>query len=119
MLDVDSLTDAKAALKRREGVPLGWIGCWPSTSTTSAEQAVSAWAIERGFDGVVWTASPPKWNDTNGDAPTVAEAIAWLIALGDRQAPAREYIEKAPAAVRTPYREAFERELGWMPHDLA
>jgi len=46
-----------------------------------------------------------------------AEVIAFLRALdGTNRAPAERYVRQAPTQIDTLYRQAIERELGWLRH---
>lgn len=111
-----SMVEAVDMLREREGFRTNkWIGHWPSADNSVVPSSIEQWANNLGLDGVVWTAAPPKWNDTNGLAPRLEEALEWLRSLGNDAHNAREYVERAPVAVRTPFREAFEREFGWVP----
>jgi hypothetical protein len=79
--------------------------------------AIATWAAARGIEAVVWTALQPKFNKVPGQVPESADAaIAYLRQLDAKsQARAREYVERAPAQVKTAFRRAFEQELGWAP----
>ncbi|MBB5708433.1 hypothetical protein [Sphingopyxis panaciterrulae] len=115
-LRATSLPEAMEMLRIREGFRTNkWIGHWPSSDVHQVSSTIEEWAKDRNLNGVVWTAAPPKWNDSNGSAPSLEEAIAWLQSLGDDAKDAKEYVERAPEAVRTPFRDAFEMELGWIP----
>lgn len=109
---------AQEALAGREGCVLSAIGLWPGKSPEHGPgaEAIAAWATARGFDAVVWTALAPKFSNVQGQAPESAEAaLVYLRKLDLKsQAAAREYVLRAPAQVRTPFRQAFEQELGWL-----
>jgi hypothetical protein len=117
-LDYATAEVAKAALAGREGSAFHTIGCWPNAtpkySVGTAE--VTAWAKAKGLDAVVWTALQPKFRDTVGCAPESADvAIEYLRQLSPRAAvAAREYVERTPTQVQTPFRRAFEEQLGWV-----
>lgn len=109
---------AQEALAGREGCTLPGVGLWPGEAPVHAVGAerIARWAEERGLRAVVWTALRPKFNGTDGDAPASGEAsVAYLRTLEARaQARAREYVERTPTQVRTPFRLTFEQELGWL-----
>lgn len=118
-LDCKGKSEAIEALRKREGTRerhIGWrFGSSQSTSTEFGEQhriSISQWCFEKGLDGVVWTALPPKFGKDeakNGIAPTQQEAIDYLHRLeGSHRDLAFEYIREAPQQIRTPYRAAFE-----------
>lgn len=116
-LDYATPEVARTALAGREGSGLHAIGCWPDATPKYDVGAaeVTAWAKAKGLDAVVWTALPPKFRNKTGGAPASAGvAIEYLRQLGPEAAvAAREYVERAPAQVRTPFRSAFEEQLGW------
>lgn len=107
------------ALAGREGCVLSAIGLWPGKPPEygSGADSIATWATGKGYDAVVWTALKPKFNGVDGDAPKSADvAVAYIKRLDVKsQARAREYVERAPTQVRTPFRLAFEQELGWLP----
>lgn len=115
----ETLDEAAEALRQREGTVEKYIGRWPSSVQIFPHQQIIAdWARQRDIDGVVWTALPPKFYDDTNRKPSLDEAIAHLSALsGDQRAKAERYIRCAPQQIRTAYRERFESELGWLPHE--
>ena len=128
-LAVGSLDEAIAALGRRERIrPERWSE-WiagqtaggASFGTISAEtrEAIAAWLEKRRLDAAVWTALPGRTPDGALEWPTTEALLTHLRALaGEARARAEEYVRRAPPAVRTPRRAAFERELGWLRSDL-
>jgi hypothetical protein len=76
---------------------------------------IAAWAEANGLDAVVWTALPPKFAGVDRKAPESAQAaVDYLKGLdADTSAKAREYVEEAPAQIRTSFRAFFEEQLGW------
>lgn len=110
---------AQEALAGREGSGIDSIGLWPGPApkNTVGAEAIAAWGQVNGFDAVVWTALKPKFAGVIGQAPADAEAVlAYLRELDlDTLQRAREYIVRAPAEVRTPFRAAIEAGLGWLP----
>ena len=121
-LDVTSLHDAASELGHREGIPpeywLAYVGVWHPRLSLEPSHAdtIAAWAEARGFDGVVWTALPPGFQQALGTVPTLDEILTYLHSLtGETLARAEEYIRKAPAQTRTPYRTEIEKMLSWTP----
>lgn len=118
-LDYTQPLYALEALAGREGCVLSSVGLWPGKQPehTAGADAIAAWATARGMDAVVWTALKPKFNQADGLAPaSSSEAVNYLKQLAaTAQAKAREYVERAPSQVRTPFRNAFEQDLGWLP----
>jgi hypothetical protein len=119
-LDYTAPHHAQEALAGREGCTLPGIGLWPGDAPAHSPgtEAVAAWAATKGVGAVVWTALKPRFDGIDGKAPETAEAaVEYLGKLDEkRQAKAREYVERAPAQVRTAYRQAMERVLGWRAH---
>ena len=116
-VDYPTAEQAQEALAGREGCELPLIGCWPGSTPRHrvGADAIAKWSSERGFDAVVWTALPPKFDGGVSQAPASAEvAIAYLRQLdAEAQAKAREYVERAPAQVQTAFRAAVQAALGW------
>jgi hypothetical protein len=115
-LKANKLSDAVENLRIREGTPSEKIGRWPPTTNAAYVDLVGAWAKQKKFDGVVWTALGPKFSDVNGRRPSQTEAVDYLRGLtGKTLSLAQEYVEKAPAQIDTDYRRAFTTDLGWKP----
>lgn len=119
-LAVPSLDDAMKALAEREGVDQSRIhlsiGLWsPDQSSRHAEAAiVGDWATERALTAVTWTALKPGFPGGRGKPLTCEEALDHLRGIrGFNRENAEEYIRRAPAQIRTPYRAAIEEEFGW------
>lgn len=112
---------AQEALAGREGSGIESIGLWPGPAPKNATgaQAIADWAQAQGVDAVVWSALKPKFLGVFGQVPENAEAVvAYLRSLeGEKLDKAREYVMRAPADVRTPYRAVIEAELGWLPSE--
>jgi len=118
-LSYASAEQAQEALAGREGSGVESIGLWPGPAPkySVGAPAIAEWAAASGFDAVVWTALRPKFQGVIDQVPADAEAVlAYLRELdGETLARAREYVCTAPADVRTSYRIAMEKELGWTP----
>jgi len=117
-LNYSSPDEAMEALREREGCPsLKPIGGWPNRlpKYSVGIENIESWGKDVGADFVVWTALCPKFNGQNGHAPADAqEAISYLNGLGPGpKEKAKEYVQKAPAQIDTPFRVEFERVLGW------
>jgi hypothetical protein len=113
-LAVSSVPEAVAELRQREDTKTSWIGRW-STNLYCAD-AINDWARDRKFEGVVWSAMPPKFHGENYLRPSKAEAIDYLAQLnGEERQNAEDYVRKAPAQIETPYRRAIQETLGWTP----
>lgn len=118
-LGVDTLDAAREALREREGVPSTQpecIGSWPEGPRSPFQSTVANWAREQGLDALVWTALPPRSGGRNQHQPSAAEALAYLRTLDpERQAHARDYIQRTPVSIDTPYRRLFEETFNWRP----
>lgn len=114
MIDSD-IEAARSSLAAREGSNA--IAIWPSSRNWPFSDVVAAWARRKGIEAVVWTAIGTRFNGKDGIVPTCEQVMAYLQDLVARQqaANAEEYIRRAPAQVRTPYRERIENDLGWRP----
>lgn len=120
-LNVETAEDARTALGIRENIPStywqDYIAVSPSSGSVSHvfTSQVADWAVSRDVELVVWTALPPKFASQNGRVPTSKETIEYLSRLeGEALNRARQYVERAPAQIRTPHRERIETELGWV-----
>ena len=117
-MNVANLSEGVESLRFREGKKLNekHIGRWPSEKSYRYSDGISAWAIAKKLDGVVWTALPPKFANTDNRVPTAEEALRHLSGLGgDARATAETYVRRTPLAIKTPFRILFEKELGWLP----
>lgn len=114
--------DAVADLRCREGCPIRYIARMNMVASAPDQSLaheganeIATWAHGRGLDVVVWTALPSNFTTEMKKPFSVREAIDYLREL---EAPAKvkaaEYIWQAPEFVRTPLREAIEREP-WFP----
>jgi hypothetical protein len=115
-----TVEEAAKALQCREGSGPKGIGIWtarrPGTITKPGFTQVAEWAARHQFDAAVWTALPPKWVEESGRMPQVLEVVDYLRALEQPlRATAEQYVRMAPPQIRTLYRSAIERELGWTP----
>lgn len=122
LLDVPDLTAARRCLAAREGIPKNWetdIGfadCASGHTHGLEADTITTWGSAIGLAGVVWTNLPCKFNGQQV-MPSEAEVIAFLRALdGTNRAPAERYVRQAPTQIDTLYRQAIERELGWLRH---
>jgi hypothetical protein len=120
-LAVRALDEAKAALATRERISSknihSNIGFWSASvsSDHSESDVIGAWASSARHAAVVWTALPSKFPGVVGK-PSCEHIICYLKGLeGDPRSAAEEYVRLAPMQIRTRYRDAIERELGWTP----
>jgi hypothetical protein len=119
LLVAPDLATAKALLRARERCASSAIGQWPSAGAHElpAYAEIDEWAKNLALDGVVWTALPAKFRGVSGSAPnSAAEAVGYLRQLPDAVLlEAEEYVRRAPRQIRSPFRDAFEHQLGWTP----
>lgn len=111
------LNDAAKALGAREGIPPAnvqrAIGRWFDGSSPELIPNLQEWAQARGVSGVVWTALPAKFGGT-ALAPDADTLVGYLRVLKQpAQDKAKEYIQRAPHQIDTPYRRRIVTELGW------
>ena len=123
VMDTTTLADAQQSLRRREGISekniAQNIGTWVrGNECPNLIMELPEWAQAHGIYAVIWTALPPKFNNEDGRAPTVDEAIAHLRELtGHAREDAERYIRMAPKQIDTAYRRKIEATLGWTPLD--
>ncbi len=116
-----TLADAANNLQERERCPNSVaIGKWSSTEPGGTEEgsvlsSIKHWAIDRGLEGVVWTALGPKRPNGKNGLASDDELLAYLKTLvaEGRSSAAREYFKKAPPQIETPLRQRIRAELGW------
>lgn len=120
LLMVDDLHAAIVALAKREGAPKANIGSWSRTAEARGDFAalIGEWATARQLDAIVWTALTPKWNDENGQSPTIEQAVEYVRTQGPNSEAAK-YIRLAPTQVDTDYRRRLLAELPWLASDSA
>ncbi|MGO3911154.1 hypothetical protein [Huaxiibacter chinensis] len=114
-LSVTTLSQACEALRKREAIPEARCDGIGSLLMTGRNCGfLSSWAAERGIDALIWTGLPPRSGAMEGRVPTVDEAIAYLDSLtGETRDHARDYLNRVPAQISTPYRKVITDVLGW------
>lgn len=109
-----SVEDAICDLRCREGTTVENIDCQrvsEEPDPTSVDDPVAAWARTRGLDAVIWTALKSNFQQCTGRAFSVDAAVEHIRALDPAgKAKAAEYVWRAPEFVRTPLRDALQRE---------
>lgn len=118
-LDTDDVKAARRLLRQREeidedrvdGIGTVMMGWAPATLPGAAE--IERWAAARGdIDAVLWTALPPRFAGREGRVPSPSEAAGYLRDLtGRERRHAEDYVCRTPEEVRTPNREALERQI--------
>lgn len=117
LMTCHSLEEAKAALALREGLKANankHIGALTKgDSDPVGVEGLGDWLARQNLDAVVWTALPPKLDNSEAFS-TEAAILAYLSSLrGPSYDLAREYVEKTPRQIDTAYRRAIEAQLGW------
>jgi hypothetical protein len=112
-----SLDAAIADLRTREGTSserIGYVNLVRNTERPFARQqhphscdAIKAWAQAQQWDGVVWTALPPNFEEVTHHPFSLEAAIQHLKGLGEpAKRRALDYVCRAPQEVVTPVRRA-------------
>jgi hypothetical protein len=114
-----SVLAAAADLAVREGVGTHDIGSWSQAEVirppAGFEAIIAQWAESKALDGAVWRAVEPNLPDRSPGFPSEElrmEFLRGLIATGQEH-DARDYFERMPAQIRTPFQVRVEHELGW------
>ena len=114
-----SMLAAAADLAVREGVGTLEIGQWSREESmrkpAGAEALIAAWTEAKGLDGAVWRAIQPNLPDRSPGFPSEEQRLAFLrdlVATGRAQ-DAKDYFDRMPAQIRTPFQERVWREFGW------
>jgi hypothetical protein len=102
-----SLDAAAKNLCAREGCSIGCIGRQQKTDPAPVDGpalTIRSWLAQTDFDGVVWTALPPKF--LPGQKYTITAAVAYLEQLkGEERRRAFHYLVEAPDSISTPLRK--------------
>lgn len=114
-----SVLAAAADLAVREGVGTHDIGIWSRSEVMRPpigfEAMIAQWAESKDLDGAVWRAVEPNLPDGSQGFPSEQlrlEFLRELVATGQEQ-DAKDYFERMPAQIRTPFQVLVARELGW------
>lgn len=119
------LEDAICDLRTREGTVvrrIGYVdlvsGSQRSNIMPAAGNLVRKWALDNGFDAVIWTDLPSNFEEKIKKPLSLNSAVEYLHALSeDAVAGAREYISKAPKEINTPLRQRLQDAL-WFKGEL-
>jgi hypothetical protein len=114
-----TLAAAISNLRAREETSSANIHYWSRGSSLAAkwreDSSMEDWLQRKQLDCAVWTALGPNDPERKAGLSTEEQRMAYLkglVATGKAQA-AREYFEKAPAQIATPFRGRVREELGW------
>ena len=120
LMDASTLDGAREALRVREGIPTSnasrHIGSWShGDASPNVAVDIEPWAKARGLSHVIWTALPPKFEDTER-TPTEKEIVDYLTGLtGAKRDTAEQYVRRTPNQIDTVYRRRIEAVLHWTP----
>lgn len=110
----NSLKDAVDDLRWREETTrknIGFVateGSFRQGRCSASVNTISIWTKERKLDGVVWTDLPSNFEEILAKPFTLEAGLAYLEQLdSEAKAKAVEYIDRAPAFINTPLREAL------------
>lgn len=110
---VDDLVIREGTSKNRIGVvdlQAQTISSWALAQHPSACQVIRNWAINNGFDAVIWTALTSNFEQVLKQPFSVAAALTYCQGLtGGTRRNALEYIRTAPGSTQTPFREEIAR----------
>lgn len=114
-----NLEAAKENLCMREGTKRKYIGSWRKGDPVPEEiPDLSHWAASIKADAIILTALQAKFNGDNFQKPSYQEALNYLKGLPqETRSKAEDYVRKTPRQIRTPFRELFEKDLGWVPEN--
>ena len=104
------LMQAVEDLRKREGSPREMIGVASKTINNGrlGYEIIHAWAVDHGWDAVIWTGLPSNFEEKHHTPFTVKNGLSYLKSLGgDKRGAAIEYINKALGEVDTPFRRSF------------
>lgn len=115
-----TLAAAISNLRAREKTSSANIHCWPRgislRATSQADSLIEDWLQRKQLDCAIWTALGPNDRERKAGLSMEEQRMAYLkalVATGKAQA-AREYFEKTPAQIATPFRGRVREELGWV-----
>jgi hypothetical protein len=114
-----SMLAAAADLAVREGVGTHVIGQWSREESmrkpAGVEAVIAAWIETKGLDGAVWRNIPPNLPDRSPGFPSEEQRLSFLrdLVAAGRADDAKDYFDRMPAQIRTPFQERVWREFGW------
>lgn len=101
-----------------EGAPLQpalWTRIESMRASSGIESVIAQWAESKGLDGAVWRAVEPNLPDMTPGMTSEQlrlDHLRGLVAAG-RAVAAKQYFERTPVQIATPFRRLVRRELGW------
>jgi len=120
LMTTDNIEIAKTSLRIREGISKEKLNSRIGSLTVEDEITeginliIKNWAISLKLDAVIWTTLPSKFNNLEGQVPTIDEAISYLRSVDiNTWETAQEYVRRTPKQIDTEFRRRFEGEFGW------
>lgn len=114
-----SMLAAAADLAVREGVGTNDIGQWSREDamrpSAGIEAVIAEWVLSKGLDGAIWRAIGTNLPDRSPGFPSEEQRLGFLrdlVATGKAQ-DAKDYFDRMPAQIRTPFQERVWNEFGW------
>ncbi len=112
-----NLRDAVCDLRTREGTTLNNIGQVvvasqaDSATDRSVQGIILAWARDKKVEAVIWTALQSNFKQETGQSFSIETAVSHVKNLpSEGKKKAAEYVRRAPCFVKTPLREALQKE---------
>jgi len=126
MMALNNLDEAINNLREVEGIPafsrdrIGYVnlqsGEQRSSVVADIADEIRRWACMKKVEAVIWTDLPPKFEEETGIKFTEENVTSYLNnPPDDSKKKAEEYIRRVPRQIRTGFRSAIEKTLGWFP----
>ena len=124
MMALNNLEEAIDNLRKVEGIPayskdrIGYVnlqsGGQRSSVVADIADEIRRWGYMKKVEAVIWVDLPPKFEEETGTEFTEDNVISYLNNLANHsKKKAEEYIIRAPKQIRTRFRSAIEKRLGW------
>src|SRR5450759_3605994 len=114
LMTTDNIEIAKTSLRIREGISKEKLNSRIGSLTVEDEITeginliIKNWAISLKLDAVIWTTLPSKFNNLEGQVPTIDEAISYLRSVDiNTWETAQEYVRRTPKQIDTEFRRRF------------
>ena len=121
LMATNDLKEARDSLRKREGVGKDNFENYISNISIDDKEVkdpiklvIQNWARSIEIDIVIWTSLPSRFNGKDNEAPTLKQAVKYLMSLDiNTRNHAEQYIRKAPRQIDTQFRREFEKLWGW------
>ncbi|MEM2839510.1 MAG: hypothetical protein QXE18_05420 [Thermoplasmata archaeon] len=119
MLENETLRSAILDLASREGCKpefIGYVICDSKQCNCRViprlSDSILAWAVSKKLDAAIWTDLPSNFYEKTGTLLTEYNLLKYLRKLrASGNTEAIEYVKKAPAQIKTGFREVIEKEF--------